>query len=205
MTQKIVLFGADGPLGRPVLDAARGDGQSVTAVVPAQADSPADVETVVADLRDPAAVARSLRGHDVVCSLLGTDEGDAATLAEATGNIVREMVADGLQRYVGLGCEGILQATPHHRYMDLPQFPDGDRPLAAAHAAAQTCLERSGLDWTLVCPPRLTEGPMTNHYRTATDTLPDGGQSISPADVAGFLVAELASARHVGERVGIAY
>jgi putative NADH-flavin reductase len=79
------------------------------------------------------------------------------------------------------------------------------RPLAEAHYRAFEVVRASSLDWTLVCPPLMPDGAVTNHYRTATNYLPDGGQSIRVGDIAAFVYEELLAADHVGERVGIAY
>jgi putative NADH-flavin reductase len=49
-------------------------------------------------------------------------------------------------------------------------------------------------DWTIVVPPRLTDGPRTGHYREALDVNVRSGLSISRADVADYIVKDLARA-----------
>lgn len=46
----------------------------------------------------------------------------------------------------------------------------------------------SGLDWTIVRPPRLTDGPRTGTYRTATDRNVRGGLRLSRADLADYVL-----------------
>ncbi len=57
---------------------------------------------------------------------------------------------------------------------------------------------RSALDWVIVRPPRLTNGPYTGKYLSGEDV---GGRtflaSISRADVADFMVKQLTDDRYV--------
>jgi len=62
----------------------------------------------------------------------------------------------------------------------------------------------SDLDWTIVRPPRLTNGPVTGRYRIEDDRMPRGGSSVSRADVAHFLLDELERGAHVRRMVGMA-
>ncbi|MFH9889972.1 NAD(P)H-binding protein [Streptomyces luteogriseus] len=48
-------------------------------------------------------------------------------------------------------------------------------------------IRAGGLDWTLVYPTRLTEGPAEGRYRVGERLPMKGNPTISRADVAGFL------------------
>jgi uncharacterized protein YbjT (DUF2867 family) len=63
----------------------------------------------------------------------------------------------------------------------------------------------SGLDWTIVRPPRLTDRPHTGTYRVAHGHNVPGGASISRADLADALLAALADERAVRAPLGVAY
>jgi putative NADH-flavin reductase len=52
----------------------------------------------------------------------------------------------------------------------------------------ENVFQKSGLDWTIVRPPRLTDKPRTGKYRVLEGHLPRFGFSISRADVADFIV-----------------
>jgi putative NADH-flavin reductase len=62
----------------------------------------------------------------------------------------------------------------------------------------------SGLNWTIVRPPRLTNGPLTGHYRVQHDRMPRPRLSLSRADVAHFLLDEVEGGAHQHQMVGIA-
>ena len=59
-------------------------------------------------------------------------------------------------------------------------------------AAAEEYLRASDLDWTVVHPPSLTNGPATGEYRSGEALKLKGVPKISRADVAHFMLSELA-------------
>lgn len=68
-------------------------------------------------------------------------------------------------------------------------------------------VRHSDLDWTVLQPARLTDGPGRGIYRTVvggTGNVP-GGTRIARADLAGFTVAQLANGQTFKKAVGIAY
>jgi putative NADH-flavin reductase len=52
-------------------------------------------------------------------------------------------------------------------------------------------LSASNLDWTMVMPPMLTNGPARGHYRIDGEALPPNGSKISRADVADFMMRQI--------------
>ncbi len=65
-------------------------------------------------------------------------------------------------------------------------------------------LRASGLDWTAVRPPRLTNGRLTGNYRTALERNLPGGLVISRADVAHAMLAALRQPETIGHAIGVA-
>ena len=65
-------------------------------------------------------------------------------------------------------------------------------------------LRDSGLDWTSVRPPRLTDKPATGAYRTAVGENLRGGTVVSRADVAAFMLAVLGRSETIRQTIGIA-
>jgi uncharacterized protein YbjT (DUF2867 family) len=73
--------------------------------------------------------------------------------------------------------------------------------IAADGAEQEAIVMASGLDWTLVKPPRLTSGPRTTTVH-ADATLPVGAlSSIGRRDLAEFILRAAAHDRFVGQRV----
>jgi putative NADH-flavin reductase len=67
----------------------------------------------------------------------------------------------------------------------------------------ENVFRKSGLDWTIVRPPRLTDKPLTGEYRVQEDHLPRFGFSVSRADVADFMIKAGEKGAAVGKVVGV--
>jgi putative NADH-flavin reductase len=82
------------------------------------------------------------------------------------------------------------------------------RNVANDSAEMERIVKATSLDWMIIRPPRLTNGPRTEHYGVAVDHLPNGAggnATVSRADVAHFMLDELEQPRHMRRVVGIAY
>ena len=68
------------------------------------------------------------------------------------------------------------------------------------HNRQEALVQKSGLDWVIARPGRLTDGPALKKYVKATgrDPVPS---SISRADVADFLVESCVDTQFVGKEV----
>ena len=64
-------------------------------------------------------------------------------------------------------------------------------------AASEDQLRRSDLDWTIVYPVMLTNGPRTESYRVGEKMALSGLATISRADVADFILKQLADSKFV--------
>ena len=79
------------------------------------------------------------------------------------------------------------------------------RNVAKDSAEMERVVMASGLDWTIVRPPRLTNGPLTRRYGVSDDRMPRGARlTVSRADVAHFLLEELEHRAHIHRIVGVA-
>jgi uncharacterized protein YbjT (DUF2867 family) len=67
----------------------------------------------------------------------------------------------------------------------------------------ENVFRKSGLDWTMVRPPRLTDQPRTGKYRVLEGHLPRFGFSISRADVADFMNKAGENGASIGKVVGV--
>jgi uncharacterized protein YbjT (DUF2867 family) len=78
------------------------------------------------------------------------------------------------------------------------------RNVAEDCAAMENVVMASDIDWTIVRPPRLTNGPLTGRYALAAGRMPRGSVSVGRADVAHFMLDELASNAFARQIVGMA-
>ena len=71
-------------------------------------------------------------------------------------------------------------------------------------ALMEDLVRDSGLVWTIVRPPRLTDGPLTGRYRTAFGRNVRRGLLVFRADVAHLMLRALERPETVGQAIGIA-
>jgi hypothetical protein len=71
---------------------------------------------------------------------------------------------------------------PVTRYVAMPLVEAVFRPVYDDLALMEDTLRDSGLDWTVVRPPRLTDRPATGTYRTALDRPETVGQPVGVAN-----------------------
>jgi uncharacterized protein YbjT (DUF2867 family) len=71
-------------------------------------------------------------------------------------------------------------------------------------ALMEDILAGSGLDWTVIRPPQLTDKPLTSSYRTAFGQNLRGGLSVPRADVAHLMLRVLGRPETIHQTIGIA-
>ena len=76
---------------------------------------------------------------------------------------------------------------------------------SVAQRAQWMTLSASGLDWTMVMPPMLTNSLVRHQVRVDGHALPPRGMRISRADVADFMMQQIDSDQWVGKGVYIAW
>lgn len=90
------------------------------------------------------------------------------------------------------------------RHLATPLLRAALRDVYADLALMEDVLRDSGLDWTVVRPPRLTDRPPTGRYRTADGRNLRRGLLVSRADVAHLMLATLDRPETIGRAIGIA-
>ena len=211
---KIIVFGATGGTGRQFVEQALTAGHKVTAFLrdPAKLGiAHANLTIVPGNVMEPASVERALPGHDAVLVALGAPATKTGTVrSEGTRNIVRAMEKAGVRRLVcqtslGYGdSRAVLDRAPFFfRNFVVPVFL---RKTFADHALQEDIVKQSRLDWIIVRPGTMTDGPKTGHYRhgfPATD--PTVKVEVSRADTADFMLKQVADDTYLGRTPGLSY
>lgn len=200
----IALFGGTGKTGRRVLERALAAGHEVRALVRDSGKLDAvdpRLHVVVGDVLDAAKVDETVAGADVVLSLFGQVKGSPRSLqTDGTRLIVDAMKRHQVTRLVTLSGGGLRAEQ------DQPKLPDRlirtAMQLLARHVLADAeghlqVLRDSGLDWTVVRGPRLTEEPGRGTYRVGWVGV-DGSTQISRDDLADFILTQVDDRRFVG-------
>ena len=200
---KVIVFGATGGIGRLLVAGALDHGHSVTAFVRnGQSLEPRDGLSVVeGDLFDPQSVGDAIDGHRAVFSALGSRTLKAdPLLSRAIPLIINGMHFHRVDRIITVGAAGALYpAGKYQPPLATVLFAIARATLLRHPMADQRAQERllaaGDLDYTIVRPPRLTDGAATGTYRVLPDALPSSSRHISRADVADFMLQQLTDPR----------
>jgi putative NADH-flavin reductase len=211
---KVAIFGASGATGLLLTQRCLGNGYSVTALLRSPDRFPLRerVRVVVGSALESMAVRQTVEGADVVLSALGARSWhNEYVLERAVPLIVTAMRQTGVSRIIALGSAGALDDSLKLqpalvRWLVRRVLYEGVLKWPVASQRAQwLTLSASGLDWTMVMPPMLTNGPARHRVRVDGEALPQRGMRISRADVADFMMQQIGSDRWVGKGVYIAW
>jgi len=210
-TRTLLVIGATRHTGRFALQQALATGYTVTALArdPARIDVTHERLTVIrGDVLDPTTLGPSMAGADAVISTLGVTGRAPTTLySEGTRNIITAMRATGVRRLVvvtaaPLNSDGDTLPT---RRLVKPLLWTLLRPVYADMATMEDAIRTSGLEWTILRPPRLTDKPATGRYRLAFNRSVRRGNFISRADLAGAILTLLDDPKAIHAAIGIGY
>ena len=199
---RLLIFGASGPLGRAITTAALAAGHQVTAFVrtPGRLGSHPGLREVAGDVLDAQAVAEAVPGHDAVISALGHGRPSPAghDLHPGTAHIIAAMKAAGVSRLIWISSHGVGDARGHSGFLFEHIFvPWQLRAEFADKERQEALVTASDLDWTIIRPARLTNGPATGRLRAQPRLPVTIRDSISRADLAQFLLGELKDGTHL--------
>ena len=152
------------------------------------------------NLKDAACVEEVITGADAVLSVLGpTSNEPTFEISRGTADIMSTMKRQGVKRLIisagaGVGDPGdtpklfnklinvALKATARNVYEDMLKTVDQVRG--------------SGLEWTVVRVPRLTDGPKSGQVRVGM-VGKGTGATLSRADMAEFMLKQVNDSRHL--------
>lgn len=198
----IAVIGSTGRTGWQVLEEGLRRGHALTAFT-RRPNSLFRVEglraVVHGDGRNLEDVRRAVRGQEAVISIVSPEgRGPTTVASDAARVLLAAMREAGVRRVVSVSVYA-LQGRRPWVLINLVRWILR-RPYAD-FARMERLLGESGLDWTIVRPPRLTDGPATGFVRSEAgrEDFAHGPYSISRADLAGVLLDLAADSSHIGE------
>lgn len=205
---KIALFGATGGTGQQALAQALALGHEVKAlarhperVVAGSADD-AGLTIIQGDVLDVGAVGACIDGVDAVICILGTRRGEAPIEARGTESILAAMAEHGVRRLIAVTSLGVGDSRDQVPGYFKLMMKTLLKAIIAAKDEQERLIQASNLDWTIVRPGGLTDGPRTGQYRVGTDRSIRAGR-IARADVADFVLKQLDDAQFIGQAVAV--
>lgn len=169
---RLLVLGASGGCGSWLTRLAAASGHTVTAVVRESrtVDAPVNVSVRVGDVTDRSFLADLCAGHDVVLSCLGIRRAGSVPWArmlsppDFTERVARVLVpamhASGVKRLVAISAGGVRESIG--QLTPLVRTILGMGNVAAQYrdlANMERIIESSALDWLIVRPVTLVDGP----------------------------------------------
>jgi len=204
---KVLVIGAAGKTGKVVVEQAVAAGHQVTAFVQ-KADEVQDsnVRVVEGDATKGADVDAAVRGQDAVIDTIGgkTPYKETTLESSAASAIIESMQQNGVRRLVvtsmiGEG-ESQANATIWERLLVSTMMRGTDKD----KAAMESTVEASRLDWIIVRPAILSDGPAEGDARVFNAATGEKAHKITRADLAAFMVTQLDSDEYLHQAVTIA-
>jgi len=204
----LVVLGATGSTGLEIVRQAIEYGHSVTAFVrsPERLKPFRDrISVKQGNLLDADELEPVIKEHDAVLSAFGPRvpiaKGDANLLRQFAVALTTAMPRAGVRRVVLESVAFLFKDAiiPPAYLLGRLFFPG----VVADASGMEKVLEKSGLDWTIARPPKLTPKPYTGKYRVREGHLPAFGFSISYADVADFMIKAVQNRSLIGKVVGV--
>ncbi|NUR85005.1 MAG: NAD(P)H-binding protein [Nonomuraea sp.] len=202
---RLFVFGASGGTGAQVVAQALDAGHRVTALardpssvsasVPASVPGRDRLTVVRGDVLEPGGWAGAVAGHDAVLSCLGSaGRGPTTVYSRGMDGIVGAMRDGGVRRLLcvtsaslGLAAGASLSRRVLIGWVVRPVY----RHLYADMARMEGIVAGSGLDWTVVRPPRLSDGGFSGEYRVVSGREVGRNRSLSRADLAHFMLGRV--------------
>lgn len=208
----IAVLGANGGIGKRVVLKALDEGHHVTAILRTTAKlniRHANLTVVQGDVNEPECLIKELKGLHSVISAIGKNSFKKTTLySKGNGNVLWAMNEAGINRVFFISAAG-LDINPTHsplvKFVTRLILQPLLRNMYADLREMERVVKESGVDYTIVRPPRLTNNPETGKYRIEIDHPLANGKKISRADVAHFIVSNLVNESIYKATVEIGY
>jgi putative NADH-flavin reductase len=208
---KLIVFGATRGVGRSFTEQALAEGHNVTAVVREPSNFELkhnNLQVVKGDVMDFASVEQVIKDHDAVISAIGSPPSSTDKVrSEGTQNIIRAMEKHSIRRLISVSSLGVgdskVMLPLLLKYIIVPLFL---RKAFADHEIQENYIRQSNLDWTIIRPAGLTNGARIGIYKHSFPVMEKGLKSkISRADVADFMLKQLADKTYFRQTTGISY
>lgn len=206
MNVKIAVLGATGGTGSILVDLARAAGHDVIAVARRPEAVTSGVPVRAADARSANEVAIAITGADAVAFCVGPrgrssdhllEQSMTATLAAISAAGVRRLVAISASGPFINGDDLLLRlAKPIVGRIFREPFSD--------FIAMEPLIRASTVDWTIVRPAQLLDGPARGSYRSRADGNVRRGFNIRRADLAQAVLDALNDTGTVWQTISVA-
>jgi putative NADH-flavin reductase len=208
---KLLVVGASRGIGLEILKQGVSAGHQISAIARSPESISLSSETlkiIKGDILDKHTVDEAVKGQDAVCITIGIKptRQPVSVFSEGTKVVVEAMknhsckvllCITGLGAGDSRGHGGFFYDRIINPLLLKRIYEDKDRQ--------EKIVRNSGLEWTIVRPGFLTNGPITGKYLVLNDMNGVKAKKISRADVADFILSEATQRKHRHDTVLLTY
>lgn len=208
---KLLIIGGSRGIGKALLERSlrRGFDVSVLARFPekiAMDDSKATI--IKGDVLNRDDLTSAIKGQDAVCSCIGVPITfkPVSLFSRAAANIVEVMEENRDQKFIAITGIGAGDSKGHGGFLYDKIFkPLFLRTIYQDKDREEEIIQASKLNWLIVRPAGLTNGPQTGRYRVIEDLDGIVAKRISRMDVADFILNQIEKPDLFGTTVLLTY
>lgn len=211
---RLLVVGASGGTGRLLVEQALAAGHAVTALVREPARLSARhpmLQVVVADVMRPETL--HVDGYGAVLCAIGSmpespadksrQQPDVPVCSEGTRHLVAAMSSAGVRRLVVLSSASVGESRFESRFGIAWLIRRLLRAVMDDKELQEACVRASALDWTILRPVKMRDGPATGRV-TVGEGVRWGAGKVSRADVAAVMLRCVGDRSTVGKALTIA-
>jgi putative NADH-flavin reductase len=194
---KLLVIGATRGIGRRLVEMALNEDHTVTALArnpERQTVSHDRLNVINGDIRDRDAVGRAVENQNAVCITIGINptRKPVTVFSEGTKTVIEAMADSAVNHLICITGIGTGDSKNHGGFFyDRIFKPLLLKTIYEDKDRQEVLVRNSNLEWVIVRPGFLTNGPLTGTYRVLLDLKGVRAGKISRADVAHFILSEI--------------
>lgn len=208
---KLLIIGATRGIGKQLLNQALDANHTVTVLARKPQDitiSSDNLTLVQGDIRDSAPVNSAIQGQDAVIVTIGVPITfkKVTLFSEGIIQVIQGMQEHGVKRLICVTGIGAGNSKGHGGFLyDCIFKPLFLRTIYRDKDIQERYITESGMQWVIVRPAGLTNGPASGKYNVYTELSGITSKRISRADVADFILKELREDQYSGNSLLLTY
>jgi putative NADH-flavin reductase len=194
---RLLVIGATRGIGRCLVELALNQDHNVTALVREPGQMPVShdrLRVIKGDIRNREAVISAVEDQDAVCITIGIHptRKPVTVFSEGAKNVIEALTHSAANHLICVTGIGAGDSKNHGGFFyDRIFNPLLLKTIYEDKERQEALVRNSNLEWVIVRPGFLTNGPFTGTYRVLVDLEGISAGKISRADVAHFILSEI--------------
>ncbi|NQX97386.1 MAG: SDR family oxidoreductase [Flavobacteriales bacterium] len=210
--KKIIVFGSTGTVGKHIVKQSLEKGHEVLAFCRDRQKlnelSHPHLKIIEGDVFNIEDLNKAIQGQEIVIVTLGSGKSRTSVVrSEGTKNIIDAMNINGVSQLI---CQSTLGAGDSNNNLNFfwkrIMFGWFLKQVFLDHELQEKHVKNSNLDWTIVRPAAFTDGKKTGNYLHGFNPNDKSTKlKISRADVAHFILKQVADKKYLHQTPGLSY